>query len=99
LLVGGSLFRRVDFTNSFAGFAELFVAYDLQTTTWHSSMNLDGSAAVNTGRDANYDHRARVLFRANMGFKGEKTLYHGGGPYIGYQAGSCGSGVNVGADF
>ena len=96
LLVGGSLFRRVDFTNSFAGIPELFVAYDLQTTTWHSS-TIDGSAAVNPGETTNYDHRARVLFRANMGFKGEKTLYTVV-PYIGYQAGLA-VGANVGAIF
>ena len=98
LLVGGSLFRRIEFSNSFAGIPELFLAYDLQSITWHSSViNPISAAAISPGETTSYDHRARVLFRANMGFKGEKTLYTVV-PYIGYQAGLA-VGVNVGAIF
>jgi len=96
VLVGGSFFRRIEFSNTFAGIPEIFVAYDLQATTWHSTA-VDSSAAVRPGQQTNYDQKPRALFRANLAFKGEKVLYTVV-PYVGYQAGLA-VGGNVGALF
>jgi hypothetical protein len=99
LLVGGSLFRRIEFSNSFAGIPELFLAYDLQSITWHSSViNPISTAAISPGETTNYDHRARVLFRANMGFKAGPVVLITVSPYVGYQFGLA-VGANVGAIF
>jgi hypothetical protein len=96
LLLGASVFRRFDFSNSFAGIPELFLAYDLQAISWHSA-SLDASAASSPGEKTDYDNKPRVLFRANMGFKGDKNVYTVV-PYVGYQAGFA-VGANVGAIF
>jgi hypothetical protein len=96
VLLGASAFRRIEFSNSFAGIPEIFVAYDLQATTWHST-TLDGNAAVSPGQKTNYEQKPRALLRLNMAFKGEKTIYTVV-PYVGYQAGLA-VGGNVGAIF
>jgi hypothetical protein len=96
VLFGASVFRRIDFSNTFVGIPEVFVAYDLQATTWHST-TIDGNAAVSPGQTTNYDQKPRVFLRANMGFKGDKTMYTIA-PYVGYQAGFA-VGGNVGAIF
>jgi hypothetical protein len=96
LLVGGSAFRRIALTNTFAGIPEFFIAYDMQSITWHSTV-LDGNAAIGPGQKTKYDHKVRLLFRANMGFQAEKTLYTLC-PYLGYEAGFA-AGLNVGAIF
>ena len=86
VLLGGSLFRRIEFSNTLASIPEVFVAYDLQATTWHSTA-VDANAAVhNQGQKTDYDQKPRAFFRANMAFKGEKALYTVI-PYVGYQAG------------
>jgi hypothetical protein len=96
VLFGASVFRRFDFSNTLAGIPEIFVAYDLQAITWHST-TLDGNAAVNPGQKTNYEQKPRAFLRANLAFKGEKTLYTVV-PYVGYQAGLA-VGGNVGAIF
>jgi hypothetical protein len=96
VLAGGSAFRRIEFSNSFAGIPEVFVAYDLQSITWHSD-TLDGNAAVRPGQKTNYENNARVLFRANLAFGGEKSVYTVV-PYVGYQGGFA-AGANLGAIF
>ena len=97
VLLGGSIFRRIEFSNSLAAIPEIFVAYDLQAITWHSTA-IDANAAVrNQGQETNYDQKPRAFLRVNMGFKGEKTLYTVA-PYVGYQAGFA-VGGNVGAIF
>jgi hypothetical protein len=84
LLLGGSLFRRMDFSNTFAGIPEIFIAYDLQATTWHSAA-AGANAAVHTqGQTTEYDHKARAFLRANMAFRSDKILYTIV-PYVGYQ--------------
>jgi len=99
LLVGGSLFRRIEFSNSFAGIPELFLAYDLQSITWHSSViNPISTAAISPGETTNYDHRARVLFRANMGFKAGPVVSHYRLPLRGLPVRPCGRGQR-GCDF
>jgi hypothetical protein len=97
MLLGASVFRRIDFSNSFVGIPELFLAYDLQVITWHSRALDAEQSAPNPGERTDLDHKARVLLRANMGFKGEKTQYTLV-PYVGYQAGFA-VGANVGAIF
>jgi hypothetical protein len=96
VLFGASVFRRIDFSNSFAGIPEIFVAYDLQATTWHGT-TIDANAGSRPGQTTNYDQKPRAFLRANMGFKGEKTVYTVA-PYVGYQAGLA-VGGNVGAIF
>ncbi len=97
LLLGGSLFRRMDFSNTFAGIPEIFIAYDLQATTWHSAA-AGANAAVHTqGQTTEYDHKARAFLRANMAFRSDKILYTIV-PYVGYQAGFA-VGGNLGAIF
>jgi hypothetical protein len=96
VLAGVSAFRRLEFSNTFAGIPEVFVAYDLQSTTWHSTTT-DGNAAVHPGQLTNYEHNPRALLRLNMAFSGEKTLYTVI-PYLGYQTGFA-VGANVGAIF
>lgn len=99
LLVGASAFRRIDFTNSFAGIPELFVAYDLQSITWHSSVIPPAAGAGSSpGQKTNYDHEPRILLRANMAFLSDKTTYTLV-PYVGYQAGGFAVGANLGAIF
>jgi hypothetical protein len=96
LLAGGSAFRRIAFSDTFAGIPELFVAYDLQVVTWHSGV-IDSKAGASPGQKTDPQHKARVLIRANMSFRGEKTLFTLT-PYLGYQAGLA-VGINVGAIF
>jgi hypothetical protein len=96
LLVGASIFRRIEFTNSFTGIPELFLAYDLQSLAFHSSA-IDAAAATSPGETTYYYHNPRVLLRANMGFQGDKILYTVV-PYVGYQAGFA-VGANLGAIF
>jgi hypothetical protein len=96
LLLGASVFRRFDFGNSFAGIPELFLAYDLQAIAWHST-SIDASAADSPGEKTKFDNKPRVLFRANMGIKGDKNVYTVV-PYVGYQAGFA-VGANLGAIF
>ncbi len=97
VLLGGSAFRRIDFSSSFAGIPEVFVAYDMQSITWHSTV-LDGNSAVgNQGQSTTYAHKPRAFLRANLSFKGEKNFYTVV-PYVGYQAGFA-VGANVGAIF
>ena len=76
LLLGASAFRRIDFTSSFAGIPELFVAYDLQSITWHSSQIAPAAGAgASPGQKTDYDNKPRILLRANMAFMGDKTTY------------------------
>ena len=96
ILLGASAFRRIEFSNAFAGIPEVFVAYDLQAITWHSSQ-IDANAAAQPGQVTDYSHRPRAFFRANMAFQGEKTMYTVI-PYVGYQAGFA-VGANLGAIF
>jgi hypothetical protein len=96
VLAGLSVFRRLNFSNSFAGIPEVFVAYDLQSITWHSSTT-DGNAAVHPGQVTNYENKPRILLRANMAFGGEKSVYTLV-PYVGYQGGFA-FGANLGAIF
>ena len=97
LLLGGSVFRRMDFTNTFAGIPEVFLAYDLQATTWHSTA-VDANAAVsNQGEGTDYQHKARLFLRANMAYRSDKLVYTIV-PYVGYQAGFA-VGANLGAIF
>ena len=97
MLLGGSLFRRMDFTNTFAGIPELFLAYDLQATTWHSAAAGAKAAVFTQGETTDYQHKARVFFRANMAIRSDKILYTIV-PYVGYQAGFA-IGGNLGAIF
>jgi hypothetical protein len=96
VLAGVSAFRRIELSNTFAGIPEIFAAYDLQSVTWHSS-TIDGNAAVHPGQKTNYENNARVLFRANLAFGGEKSVYTLI-PYVGYQGGFA-AGANLGAIF
>jgi hypothetical protein len=97
LLLGGSLFRRMDFSSTFAGIPELFLAYDMQATTWHSAA-ADANAAVHTqGQRTDYQHKARAFLRANMAIRSDKILYTIA-PYVGYQSGFA-VGGNLGAIF
>jgi hypothetical protein len=96
MLLGASVFRRIEFSNSFAGIPEVFVAYDLQATTWHSTTR-EGNAAARPGQETNYDNKPRAFFRANLAFKGEKIVY-AASPYLGYQGGLA-IGANLGAIF
>jgi hypothetical protein len=97
LLLGGSLFRRMDFTNTFAGIPEIFLAYDLQATTWHSAADGANAAVHNQGEHTDYQHKARMFFRPNMAFRSDKIVYTIV-PYVGYQAGFA-VGANLGAIF
>jgi hypothetical protein len=97
LLLGGSLFRRMDFTNTFAGIPEIFLAYDLQATTWHSAATGANAAVFTQGETTDYQHEARVFLRANMAYRSDKILYTIV-PYVGYQAGFA-VGGNLGAIF
>ncbi len=98
LLLGGSVFRRMDFTNTFAGIPEVFLAYDLQATTWHSAAAVGANAAVHDqGQTTDYQHKARAFFRANMALRSDKLVYTIV-PYVGYQAGFA-VGANLGAIF
>ena len=98
LLLGASVFRRIEFSNSFIGIPEVFVAYDLQSISWHST-RLDGGAAITPqpGQDTRYSHNARLFLRTNLAYKAEKAVYTVS-PYLGYQAGFA-IGANVGAIF
>jgi len=95
LLVGASVFRKIAFTNTFAGIPEIFIAYDMQSITWYSAA-LDTKAGISPGYGTHYDHEPRLLFRANMSF-GDKTLFTLC-PYLGYEYGFA-IGLNVGAIF
>ena len=98
LLLGGSVFRRMDFTNTFAGIPEVFIAYDMQATTWHSAATIGANAAVhNQGQMTDYQHKARAFLRANMALRSDKLVYTIA-PYVGYQAGFA-VGANLGAIF
>jgi len=97
MLLGGSLFRRMDFTNTFAGIPEIFLSYDLQATTWHSAANGANAAVHNQGEETKYQHKPRVFLRGNMAYKGDKLLYTVV-PYVGYQTGFA-VGANLGAIF
>ena len=97
LLLGGSVFRRVDFSSSIAGIPELFVGYDLQSTTWHSTTVDAESANRGLGQTTKYDHNLRLFLRPNVAFKTEKVTYTVG-PYVGYEAGFA-IGANLGAIF
>jgi hypothetical protein len=96
LLIGGSAFRRIDFSNTFVAIPELFVAYDMQSLTFHSS-TLDSKAGARPGQQTTYAHKARLVARANLGFKSDKTMYTVV-PYVGYQNGLM-LGASVGAIF
>jgi hypothetical protein len=97
LLLGASVFRRVDFSSSIAGIPELFIGYDLQSITWHSTTGDAKSANRSLGQTTKYDHNVRLFLRPNVAFKAEKVTYTVG-PYVGYQAGFA-IGVNLGAIF
>jgi hypothetical protein len=71
LLLGASVFRRVDFSTSIAGIPELFFGYDLQSITWHSTTVDAKSANRSLGQTTKYDHNIRLFL----------------GPYVGYEAG------------
>ena len=97
LLLGASIFRRIEFSNSFAGIPELFVAYDLQSINWHSASS-DAGSSIFPGETTHYDNKARVLLRANMSFKAGPVVLITVSPYLGYQAGIA-AGANVGVIF
>jgi len=97
LLLGGSLFRRMDFTSTFAGIPEVFIAYDLQATTWHSAAEGANAAIHNQGETTEYKHNARGFFRGNMAIRSGKLIYTVV-PYVGYQSGLA-VGANLGAIF
>jgi len=81
---GGSLFRRMDFTSTFAGFRG-FIAYDLQATTWHSAAEGANAPFTIQGETTEYKHNARrVLPRGNMANQGGKLIYV---YHCGYQSG------------
>ena len=97
LLFGASAFRRIDFSNSFAGIPEIFVGYDMQSITWHST-RLDAKAGLSEpGQGTHYTHNMRLFFRPNMALKADGVTYTAG-PYLGYQYGFC-IGANLGAIF
>jgi hypothetical protein len=96
LLIGGSAFRRFDFGKDILVVPELFAAYDMQATTWHSTAS-DAAASGRPGQVTNYVHSARVLVRGNVGFRSDKTTYTVV-PYLGYQDGLA-LGGTVGAVF
>jgi hypothetical protein len=94
LLLGGSIFRRMDFTSTFAGIPEIFIAYDMQATTWHSAAD---SAIHTQGEMTEYKHNARAFLRGNMAIRSGKLIYTVV-PYVGYQSGFA-VGANLGAIF
>ena len=96
LLLGGSAFRRIDFSNTLVGIPEIFVGYDMQSTTFHSS-TLDSKAGARPGQQTTYAHKARVVGRANVGFKSDNTMYTVV-PYVGYENGLM-LGASIGAIF
>jgi hypothetical protein len=97
LLLGLSAFRRFQTSDSFALIPEVFLAYDMQSFTQHST-SIDGTLGQNaSGQKTDYSHKARLYARVNMAWKsGEKQYIIT--PYVGYQAGLA-FGVNVGAVF
>jgi hypothetical protein len=97
MLLGGSIFRRMDFTSTFAFIPEIFIAYDLQATTWHSAAAGANAAIHNQGETTDYQHNARIFLRGNMAYRSGKTLYTIA-PYVGYQSGFA-VGANLGAIF
>jgi hypothetical protein len=96
LLLGLSAFRRFQTSDTFALIPELFLAYDMQVTTWHSAA-LDSKAGAAPGQSTDTDHKARLLVRANLAWKSGTTQYIIT-PYGGYQAGLA-YGANVGVVF
>lgn len=97
LLMGLSAFRRIDTSATFALIPEVFLAYDLQSTTWHSSA-IDGTTgATAPGQWTDYDHNARVHVRLHLAWKSGNTQYFAT-PYVGYQAGLA-YGANLGLVF
>ncbi len=97
LLLGVSAFRRFETSASFAIIPEVFLAYDMQATTMHSSA-IDGPlGATSPGQHTAYDHAVRLHVRANMAWRSGNIQYIAT-PYVGYQAGLA-YGANVGLVF
>jgi len=53
----------------FAGIPEIFLAYDLQATTWHSAADGANAAVHNQGEHTDYQHKARMFFPPQHGFQ------------------------------
>jgi hypothetical protein len=96
-VLGGSAFRRIDFSDGFAAIPEFFLAYDLGAITWHSASADQNAAARNKGQTSEYTHGARAILRFNMAVRSDKTTYTVV-PYAGYQ-GALAAGLNLGAMF
>lgn len=97
LLMGLSAFRRIETSETFALIPEVFVAYDLQVITWHSSATDGTVGSTAHGQRTDYDHKPRLHARANLAWKSGDTQYIVT-PYVGYQAGLA-FGTNVGVVF
>lgn len=97
LLMGLSAFRRIETSETFALIPEAFVAYNMNSITWHSAA-IDGTTGVNApGQETTYQHKARAYLRGNLAWKSDQKQYIVT-PYVGYQEGLA-FGVNVGAVF
>lgn len=97
LLMGLSAFRRIETSETFALIPEAFVAYNMDSITWHSGA-IDGTTGVVApGQETTYKHKARAYVRANLAWKSDEKQYIVT-PYVGYQEGLA-FGANVGAVF
>jgi hypothetical protein len=102
LVLGPSVYRRMEFGTDLVFVPELLVAYDFSYTRFYSQARDQTSGnTANSGDGFGYTtegkHNVRVLFRPNILYKMGNTNYVLV-PYVGYQ-GAFAAGGNIGAIF
>jgi hypothetical protein len=102
LLLGPSIYRRMEFGSSLVFVPEVLVAYDLSQTRYYSEAGDQVSAntaqsQLGVGYSTSTKHNVRALFRPNILYKMGNTNYVIV-PYVGYQ-GALAVGGNIGAVF
>jgi len=77
LLLGGSLFRRMELHQHFRRHSrDIPRRTTCQATTWHSARGWANAAVHNQGETTDYQHKVRMFFRAQHGFQEATRFVH-----------------------